>query len=487
MTSSKILKNKKKIPHIPIMMIFIFIINITIMAKFYKKKNGVLVEFDGYDECIKTNSYRYGSLTEEPYQSDELPKCNLCGSELAFKKVGKNFWVLRCLNDECITNATQQKGRDCKLQAFLPKEYFENIKKQRKHTSYYDIEYLKRKGLSETEAEEYIKKHKDDIGKRNKGHNKEYFIQKFGENWYNEHILNLKCAHPNYKEYWINRGYSEEESIKLVSEIQRNASKQVKNRPKINYERIESKGIDAKLFFKKRSILCIEYWLERGYSEEEGRRKISEIQKNNGRKVVNHISNKTIEYWTKKGCSEEEAISIIRNIQSTFSKDKCIEKYGEVEGVKHWEERQYKWQKSLHENGNLHIGYSKISQELFDEILKFYPKDEHEYIFYASKNHEYSLKKPTKKYYAYDFTDLNKRKIIEFNGDIYHGNPNIFEDNEYPNPFQKDKTAEDLRKKDELKKQIAIDNGFDVLIVWESDYRKNREETIERIKNFLNI
>ena len=30
------------------------------------------------------------------------------------------------------------------------------------------------------------------------------------------------------------------------------------------------------------------------------------------------------------------------------------------------------------------------------------------------------------KLYIYDFVDLNKRKIIEFQGDIYHVNPKLF-------------------------------------------------------------
>ena len=38
---------------------------------------------------------------------------------------------------------------------------------------------------------------------------------------------------------------------------------------------------------------------------------------------------------------------------------------------------------------------------------------------------------------------------------------------------------------DELKTKIAIENGFEVLTIWDSDYRKDKNKTIEKCLNFL--
>ena len=59
-----------------------------------------------------------------------------------------------------------------------------------------------------------------------------------------------------------------------------------------------------------------------------------------------HKRNTRIEYYLNKGMTVEEAKVALSERQSTFSKDKCIEKYGE-DGLKVWEERQNKWQETL--------------------------------------------------------------------------------------------------------------------------------------------
>ena len=281
-------------------------------------------------------------------------------------------------------------------------------------------------------------------------------------------------------EYWTSRGYTEDEAIKLISEQQKKSSACVVNRSSIK------KGEIDDIFFREKSCFCIEYWVKRGYTEDEGKNKISELQSKLNKRVLKRKSPKTIDYWVNNGFSENEAREKISEIQSTFSLEKCIEKYGETDGYKRWKQRQEKWQKSLHENGNLHIGYSAVSQELFNEILKHYPEEERDYVFYGSKNKEYSIKnKENNYYYAYDFTDLNRRKIIEFNGDIYHANPMLYKPTDRPNPYHLDKTAQDLWKMDEKKSNLAKDNGFSVLTIWEYDYTKNKDRIIKDCLCFI--
>lgn len=454
---------------------------------YYYQKQGKLIPFTNevwLDEWIRQNHYyRYGTLNKEPYYSEEIPRCNLCGSELNIMKKGKVGLILSCTNNECITNKKKTKGGDEYLQAFLPSEYYNKIKEKRDENrhSYFDINYLTTiKGLTENEALEYIEHHKNIIGSKNKGHTKEYFTNKFGASY----IDNLKKRNYLCVDYWLEKGYTQKEAKKIISQRQKETSK--KNINHVAYSKndmINKIGKEnAEKYYRERSQLCIEYWLKRGYTEDEGKKRISEIQITNNKKVKNHTSNRCVEYWLNKGYTEEEAKEKISELQRTFSKEKCIEKYGEKEGLKRWEERQNKWQTTLHESENLHVGFSKISQELFETIDA--ALGENDYTFYGSKNHEYCIRKNGTNY-IYDFTDLEHNKIIEFQGDIYHGNPELFTENEHPNPFHKNKSCKDLWEYDKKKSDVAVENGFDILHIWEKDYRENKKDIINKCLYFI--
>lgn len=362
-----------------------------------------------------------------------VPKCQVCGHELTFKKYsGNKYKIVTCPNENCKCH---------------------NIMTNKVRT-----------------------------------------LMVFGEDGLNEYNTHFKESRRLCKEYWIKKGFSEEEAIKEIKKLQSESSKKVINRGRCNREVMMEKLKDKEKvdeFFRRRSRYSIDYWTARGYSEDDAKIEISKLQTKNAQlQDFEHIrehSYRCKEYWMiRSGMTEEEAIKKISEIQVNFSLQKCIEKYGEEDGRKKWEERQKKWQESLHKSQNLHVGYSKISQDLFKTLENFYPKEERDYLFYGSKNHEYSLRSDDINY-IYDYTDLNRRKMIEFNGDIYHGNPKIYKPEERPNPFKKDKTAKDLWDFDSKKHNVAIDNGFDEIVIWESDYRENKEKIIEECVKFLKL
>lgn len=197
-----------------------------------------------------------------------------------------------------------------------------------------------------------------------------------------------------------------------------------------------------------------------------------------------------LEYWIDKGYSEKEAKEKRKERQRTFTLEKCIEKYGESEGNKIWMVRQEKWQKSLLENGNMKCGFSKISQDLFYTILQKYSKDENlNKVYFATKNKEYFISVKNKGFFSFDFTDVNKRKIIEYNGDHFHANPLIFQESDHPHPFYKENgpTSKEIWERDAEKIRVAEENGYEVLVIWDSEFRKNKKETIEKCLKFLNL
>jgi hypothetical protein len=194
------------------------------------------------------------------------------------------------------------------------------------------------------------------------------------------------------------------------------------------------------------------------------------------------------EYWIKKGFSEEESILKVSERQKTFSIAKCIAKYGKEEGEKVFKNRQINWQNSLLLNGNLKAGYSEISQELFYSILNRYPiSTDLKKIYFSTKNSEYFISLKGGSFFVYDYVDKKKMKIIEYNGDNYHANPLKYEGLDNPHPFRKHLTAEEIWKKDADKIKTANEHGFQVLTIWDSEYKKDKNGTLQKCLDFLNI
>lgn len=237
---------------------------------------------------------------------------------------------------------------------------------------------------------------------------------------------------------------------------------------------------------KEISPFSVEFWKKRNpdWTEEQC---VEAVKGTAAKAVKDRLIPTQKEYWVEKGHSEEEAIQKVSDYQRTFSKDICIEKYGEEEGLRVFNERQAKWNASLIKNGNMKSGYSQISQELFDKIIESYSEADKLGVYYATKNQEYFISEKNSKFYQYDFTDTNRMKIIEYNGDVYHANPNIYNENDYYHPFHKEKglTAKEKWEEDKIKRKAANKRGFDVLTVWDSEFNQDKDQTIKKCLDFL--
>jgi hypothetical protein len=292
------------------------------------------------------------------------------------------------------------------------------------------------------------------------------------------------------EEYWVNKGYSKEESKLEISKQQKKSSKCVKTHHGKSKKMLREKGYSEEEI--KRICLTpsnTEFWVNKGYSENESKDIINKNQINAAKQVnfEKRIIPSNIEYWINKGYSKEESRQNVSEHQSTFSLDKCILKYGEENGKKRFTERQNKWLNSLLTNGNMVIGYSKISQDLFYKILEMYDISDRDKIYFATHNSEFKLDKKEGGVWLYDFTDIKNKKIIEFHGDMFHGNPKKYNSVDNPHPFRKHITAQEMWDKDKRKLDIAFENGFEVLIIWDSEYRwGNKQEIINKCVSFLN-
>lgn len=208
------------------------------------------------------------------------------------------------------------------------------------------------------------------------------------------------------------------------------------------------------------------------YKDEETRKSIlkkqGEMRKRNGSNPF------TREYY---GSVEEFSKAQTRDL-AWF-----IKKFGEIEGPIRHANKIEKWQNTLNlkpEDEKRRINRMKVSRngaisKAEKEIIQILKENE----IYV--NDQFQLNRGNKKYYIYDIERGNK--IIEYNGDFWHCNPILWESTKYNTRLHM--TAGEKWILDLEKIQFAKDRGYEVLVIWESDYKQNKENIIQKCLNFL--
>jgi hypothetical protein len=203
-----------------------------------------------------------------------------------------------------------------------------------------------------------------------------------------------------------------------------------------------------------------------GYDDEKHKEKIKQhkkLLKDNPEKFKNNIA-----YWLKEtNGNTEAAIKLHKKFQSR-TLEWFTEKYGEEEGKKRHALKTERWVKSFKKTN-----FSKISQELFNEVIKHVDVAN---VYFATFdrpnmkkyliNKEYFLNLGTT-HIRPDFIDLVKKRIIEFDGEYWHS------------PIRANPSREASRDK------LIIDNGYSVLHVNEIEYKTNKQKVIQECINFL--
>jgi hypothetical protein len=296
-------------------------------------------------------------------------------------------------------------------------------------------------------------------------------------------------------EFWTARGFDAAEAEKLASNeayaVGHDATEKVRARL----------GEDEfRRWVRKRSILCTEsgrssdqisreqklrspmsldYWTCKGHDTAAATSmRRSYIRSNNPR---------CMPFWLSRGFDEIEAKSFIRELNKTFTLEKCITKLGCERGHERWLRRQNKWQASLKRKSPEEIAdinrrkvqsvraYSKVSQVLFVELAEACKLD----LLYGDQEYFVST---SDYFYKMDCFHLATKRCIEFYGTLWHADPRIF------GPDQVTFTgvhAKEIWQRDALRINRLQEHGIEVMIVWEMDWMKDPRQTLERCISFL--
>lgn len=212
----------------------------------------------------------------------------------------------------------------------------------------------------------------------------------------------------------------------------------------------------------------------------------------------------TFEYKNKKyGMCEEDFKTFNKNRAVTL--DLCIKRHGQISGeeiFKNYKVKQsyagnkleYFVEKYGEEFGekkyievcvakNPKTSYSKISQNFFWKIFENIDGivDRNEIYFGEHQTEFFNFCKVNRRIYFYDFCIRNLKFIIEFNGDSYHANPIKYLPSEIPKYCGNKLTALEIWERDKVKNNSIENLGFEILTIWEYDYKNFQTETINRV------
>lgn len=279
-------------------------------------------------------------------------------------------------------------------------------------------------------------------------------------------------------QYWVNKGQTLEHAKETVSILQRQRSKR-----------------------------CVEYYTSRGLSIEEALSRVNEYQKGVADSKMTSCtpedrkkwSPTSVSYWIHKGYSEDDAKIKISELQCRASKDAFILRYGEEVGTvkyegmcndrkvnytlagyvaKHGEDAGHEiWSRKFNKRSN-----SVAATNFFEKLSILIPNEVKVYKALPGTG-EYGINDlENNKYYLYDFVIPEYKMCVEYHGDYWHCNPKKYSEDYYH--IQQKINASDIWKKDAEKQHALMKlRGFQTIVVWESD---NEEQSINNIMEKIN-
>ena len=127
--------------------------------------------------------------------------------------------------------------------------------------------------------------------------------------------------------------------------------------------------------------------------------------------------------------------------------------------------------------------YSNIANSFFDIILQELANIDYNIDNIITKvkdglEHKVDL-------YFLDFCDVEKKLYKEFYGDRWHGNPILYKPDDHPYPRDLQITAKELWERDKKRNDFIESQGYKKLIIWEYEYKHNKDATINKALNFI--
>jgi len=325
------------------------------------------------------------------------------------------------------------------------------------------------------------------IEKQSAPRDEQFFISKYGEEEGKKRYLEFreKKSYTNSKQYYIDQ-YGQDEANKIIDNKRPNLEKFSEK-----YGEIEGPILYDE--YCKSKVTTLDNMIGR-HGEVEGKKKFEEFRDKSKQTLENMIGRYgeddgikryeeyreklkgkcTLEWFVNKYGEEQGNIKYNEFCESSsYTLEKSIEKYGQEEGT-----RRYK--QFIDRLTFVCKCYSQMSQKLFWDIYNKYSKKE--CLKFVLLNGEYTILRPVS-FYSLDFFDSSTNKCIEFNGDYFHANPELYDSDDYISLIRRH--AKDIWQRDQERLDFLRKNNIQVLSIWESDYIDNPDKILNECLEFL--
>lgn len=214
----------------------------------------------------------------------------------------------------------------------------------------------------------------------------------------------------------------------------------------------------------------IKHWLKKGFSYEEATQKVADFQSEQSLKGNNE---KTRLKRSRKYSGQNNPMSLV-SISKRFGVSKkeagrltpAFGRSGEKHpmfGKKHTSESLLKISRN-----NVFFGKSKLEHEVTSTLVELFGGEKNAPVFG----------------WICDYLNEEKKIIVEFFGDFWHHNPAKY-GHDYVNPFTK-RSSTFVWERDKRKISELSEQGYLVIVVWESEWNANKEACLQRLKNAFN-
>lgn len=404
-----------------------------------------------------------------------------------FTKYSKEFYIERysCIFSEKVVDMIYRINLDHILKNRKNPYDAASVAKS-KNISIKEAEKIveKRKNNTSGSLENFIKRYGKQEGKKRyqefckkSAHSLEKFIIKYGE----------EEGRKRYQDYCLKKSPSLDMNIKRYGEEEgRRRFKEVTDKRTYNSSlegQIEKYGIvkGTKRYKEscKKKAVSLDSLISK-YGKEEGRRRYQDycLKKSKGSTlqgfIERHGKEKGEELY-KKSCMLRSPIYV--ELRKLYNESTATKLYlsGKSKKYKNAKESVKKRMQSVYIQSSTGPA-SKESTRFFEKLESYINID----LKYGGKKQELRLfNKETQQIFYYDAHNEEEKIIIEFHGVAYHPKEH---ENDWIGPYGH--CYEEVKKRDDIKKQTAIDAGYLYIEVWSDEpfFQK-----VEKIKTILNI
>lgn len=213
----------------------------------------------------------------------------------------------------------------------------------------------------------------------------------------------------------------------------------------------------------------IKHWIKKGFSPKDAAIKVSEYQRCVALTQNDYPELKTAQSARNTGSANPMSLDSIASRENVTIADArtltpCYGRTGKKHpmfGKKHTEE-------ALRKIGT-HLTKSNAS------------KPEHEMSCCIFKLLQEGERNSPVGGWSCDYVFHKRKLIVEFFGDFWHHNPVLYEF-DWVNPISK-RTSQQVRSRDARKIKELQDAGYTVLVIWERDWKNDKDGCMQRIKD----